>query len=110
MTTSGGGDAKSTEYSPPLMPNRDEIELTLKGQRKTENMYPVKNNMQRTQDKPTDKRQWVFKNLLVKAGLCHSGNESSLSNHLSHPAQGLSSSTAQDRIGIVQGSHYQGQG
>lgn len=48
--------------------------------------------------------------LLVKAGLCHSSDEGGLSHHLSHPAQSLSSSTAQDRIGIVQSSHHQGQG
>lgn len=46
---------------------------------------------------------------LIKAGLCHSGDEGSLSHHLSHPAQSLSSSTAQDGVGIVQRSHHQGQ-
>lgn len=48
--------------------------------------------------------------LLVKTGLSHSGNKGSLSDYLGHPAQGLSSSAAQDGVGIVQGSHHQGQG
>lgn len=39
--------------------------------------------------------------ILVKTGLSHSGNKGSLSDHLGHPAQGLSSSTAQDGVGIV---------
>lgn len=51
-----------------------------------------------------------MKCLLIKAGLCHSGDEGCLSHHLSHPAQGLSSSTAQDGVGIVQRSHHQSQG
>lgn len=55
MTTRGG--AKSTGSSPPLTPNRDETELASKGQRKTGNMSPVKNNMQLTRDKRADKRQ-----------------------------------------------------
>lgn len=46
---------------------------------------------------------------LIKAGLCHSGNEGCLSDHLSHPPQGLSSCTAQDGIRVVQSSHHQGQ-
>lgn len=51
-----------------------------------------------------------MKCLLVKTGLGHSGDEGSLSHHLSHPAQSLSGSTAQDGVGIVQCSHHQGQG
>lgn len=47
-----------------------------------------------------DKRDEI-QTLLVKTGLSHSGNKGSLSDHLSHPAQGLSSSTAQDGVGIV---------
>lgn len=46
---------------------------------------------------------------LIKTGLRHSGNEGCLSDHLSHPPQGLSSSTAQDGIRVVQSSHHQGQ-
>lgn len=48
-----------------------------------------------------------LKCVLVKAVLCHPGDERSFSYDLCHSSQSFSSSTAQDRVWVVQRSHHQ---